>query len=76
MTNIRRNIMVLLIALPFLLALSYPWRDATHGAGQVVSGIGWFGFLLDLLALLTFSIAGGIRSWRQKRMRNQAKSTA
>lgn len=57
--NTRQRILYgALIALPLLLALSYPWRDETSGIGMIVSSIGWFGFLLALLVILV--VAGSM----------------
>ncbi|MGN6600042.1 MAG: hypothetical protein ACTHMW_12295 [Actinomycetes bacterium] len=60
----KRALIVALVAAPFLLALSYPWRDATHGVGAVLSGVGWFGFLLSILAVLVIAVAMGVRRLR------------
>ena len=60
----KRILIAALIAAPCLLALSYPWRDASHGPGAVASGIGWFGFLLALLTILGVAVALGIRKLR------------
>ncbi len=60
----KRFLIAALIAAPCLLALSYPWRDADHGAGAVLSGIGWFGFLLSLLAIVVAAVALGVRRVR------------
>jgi ABC-type transport system involved in cytochrome bd biosynthesis fused ATPase/permease subunit len=53
----KRILIVALIALPLLLALSYPWRNETTGIGSTLSTIGWIGFMLALLVVLVLSIA-------------------
>ncbi len=63
----KRVLITGLIAIPVLLALSYPWRDADHGAGAVVSAIGWFGFLLALLTVIAVSITLAARRARSRR---------
>jgi hypothetical protein len=68
MLNLRRILVTLVVALPLLLALSYPWRDATHGPGEVASGIGWIGFLLDLVALLAVSVVAAVQARRRRRV--------
>jgi hypothetical protein len=56
--SIRKRILIVaLIALPLLLALSYPWRNETTGIGSILSTIGWIGFMLALLVVLVLSIA-------------------
>ena len=39
-----------------LLAVSYPFRNDEHGARWIVGGIGWFGFLLCVLALIALAL--------------------
>jgi hypothetical protein len=39
-----------------LVAGSYPFRDDTHGVRWVLGGIGWFGFLLCVLALIVLAL--------------------
>lgn len=63
----KRILITAMIAAPCLLALSYPWRDATHGFGPILSAIGWFGFLLALLTVIVVSIALGIHKIRATR---------
>ena len=60
----KRVLIIALVAAPLLLALSYPWRDASHGPGAVLSGIGWFGFLLSLLTVIAISVTLGARRLR------------
>lgn len=62
----KRTLIVAAIAVPCLLALSYPWRDATQGAGATLSSIGWFGFLLALATVVLTSAALGLRRLRTR----------
>jgi hypothetical protein len=39
-----------------LLALGYPFRDDDHGVRWILGGIGWFGFLLCMLALVVLAL--------------------
>ncbi|HVU79379.1 MAG TPA: hypothetical protein VHC67_17530 [Gaiellaceae bacterium] len=39
-----------------LLLVSYPFRDDEHGARWIIGGIGWFGFLLCVLALIVLAL--------------------
>lgn len=64
----KRVLIVAAIAVPFLLALSYPWRDATHGPGAVLSSIGWFGFLLALVTVVVAAATLGVRGLRTRRV--------
>ncbi|MHB1065456.1 MAG: hypothetical protein ACYC1Z_13380 [Georgenia sp.] len=63
----KRILIVAAIAAPCLLALSYPWRDATRGAGAVLSSIGWFGFLLALVTVVVASATLAARKLRTHR---------
>jgi hypothetical protein len=45
-----------------LLAVSYPFRDDEHGVRWVLGGIGWFGFLLCMLALIVLALVALGRS--------------
>lgn len=63
----KRILIVAAIAVPCLLALSYPWRDATHGVGAVLSSIGWFGFLLALVTVVVASVTLAARKLRTHR---------
>lgn len=65
----KRILIVALIALPLLLALSYPWRNETTGIGSILSTIGWIGFILALLVVLVLSIAVLV-SWVRRRRHN------
>jgi len=60
-----------LIAVAFL-ALSYPGKDNTGGAWYYLSAIGWFGFLLSMLAIIIFVVMASIRkiSMRTRPVRN------
>jgi hypothetical protein len=40
-----------------LLLLSYPFRNDEHGVRWVLGGIGWFGFLACVLALIVLALA-------------------
>lgn len=62
----KRTLTVALVAAPCLLALSYPWRNASHGTGAVLSGIGWFGFLLSLLVVIAVSLTLAARRLRDR----------
>ena len=62
----KRTLIVALIAIPCLLALSYPWRNSHHGVGHVLGTIGWLGFLLALLTVLVLSITLGVRRLRSR----------
>ena len=63
----KRILIVALVALPLLLALSYPWRNETTGIGSMLSTIGWIGFMLALLVVLVLSIAVLVSSVRRRR---------
>lgn len=63
----KRVLIIAAIAVPCLLALSYPWRDASHGPGAVLSGIGWFGFLLALITVIVAAATLGVRRIRTPR---------
>lgn len=56
-----------LIAVLFL-ALSYPGKHDTAGAWYYISTIGWFGFLLTMLAFISFAVMAGVhrRSLRSR----------
>src|SRR5574337_1059432 len=41
-----------------LLAFSYPFEDDEHGIRWVLGGIGWFGFLACVLALIVLALVG------------------
>lgn len=45
-----------------LLAGSYPFRNDEHGARWILGGIGWFGFLLCVLALIVLALVALGRS--------------
>jgi hypothetical protein len=45
-----------------LLAAGYPFRDDGHGVRWVLGGIGWFGFLLCMLALIVLALVALGRS--------------
>ena len=56
-----------LIAVAFV-ALSYPGKDDTTGAWYYISAIGWFGFMLSILAIIIFAVMAGIQK-RSRRTR-------
>jgi hypothetical protein len=56
-----------LIAIAFL-ALSYPGRNDTKGAWYYVSAIGWFGFLLGVLAFVVLGIVAAVTRTRRHRV--------
>lgn len=60
-----------LIAVAFL-ALSYPGKQDTAGTWYYLSTIGWFGFLLSMLAIIVFAVMASIhkRSMRTRPVRN------
>jgi hypothetical protein len=60
----KRTLVTALIAAPCLLALSYPWRDASQGVGALLSGIGWLGFMVSLLVIVVISVVLGVRRFR------------
>jgi hypothetical protein len=62
----KRTLTIALVATPCLLALSYPWRNASRGPGAVLSGIGWFGFLLSLLTVIVISVTLAARRLRHR----------
>lgn len=64
----KRVLITALIAVPCLLALSYPWRDANHGTGAILSAIGWFGFLIAMLTVIVVSTALATRRLRTRRI--------
>jgi len=39
-----------------LLALGYPFQNDEHGIRWILGGIGWFGFLLCVLALVVLGL--------------------
>jgi uncharacterized membrane protein len=43
-----------------MLALSYPGRGDRAGAWYYISAIGWFGFLLSILAIIVFAVMASI----------------
>lgn len=48
-----------------LLLLSYPFRNDEHGIRWILGGIGWFGFLACVLALVVLALVAlgrGIRN--------------
>lgn len=66
----KRALLLTAVAVPLLLALSYPWRNSTSGPGHVLSTIGWLGFLLDLLTVLVLSTILTVRKLRASHRRS------
>ncbi len=63
----KRTLVIALVAVPVLLALSYPWRNAQHGVGAVVSSVGWFGFLVALLVVIVLALTLAVRRLRTRK---------
>ena len=61
----RKVLVVALVALPLLLALSYPWRDAHHGPGYVASLVGWLGFLTAALVVVGCAVTMAVGRLRR-----------
>jgi uncharacterized membrane protein YhaH (DUF805 family) len=57
----KKALIIALIAAPILLAMSYPGREASSGPLYVFSAIGWFGFMIAVLAVLVISVAMVVR---------------
>jgi hypothetical protein len=49
-----------------LLGLSYPFRNDNHGIRDVLGGIGWFGFMACVLALIVLSLVALGRNIRRR----------
>lgn len=49
-----------------LLAFSYLFRDDTHGVSWVLGGIGWFGFVACVLALIVLALVALGRGVRRR----------
>lgn len=49
-----------------LLAFSYPFRNDEHGVGWALGGIGWFGFLACVLALIVLALVALGRGVRRR----------
>lgn len=62
----KKALIIALIAVPILLAMSYPGREASSGALYYISAIGWFGFMLAVLVILLLSVAMLIRKAIQR----------
>jgi hypothetical protein len=61
-TSITRAMLGTAVLGGVLLAASYPFRDDEHGVRWVLGGIGWFGFLLCVLALIVLALVALGRS--------------
>jgi membrane-anchored protein YejM (alkaline phosphatase superfamily) len=57
----KRALIIVLIAAPFLLAMSYPGREAHSGPLYLFSALGWFGFLLATLTALVLTVTMVVR---------------
>jgi hypothetical protein len=51
-----RTLGVIALVTVVFFALSYPGRNAHHGAWMYVSGISWIGFLLGAVVLLVLGV--------------------
>jgi hypothetical protein len=49
-----------------LLLLAYPFRNDEHGVRWVLGGIGWFGFLICVVALIVLALAALGRGIRRR----------
>jgi hypothetical protein len=49
-----------------LLLLGYPFRNDQHGVRWVLGGIGWFGFLICVVALIILALAALGRGIRRR----------
>jgi len=49
-----------------LLAFSYPFRNDEHGVRWALGGIGWFGFLACLVALIVLALVALGRGVRRR----------
>jgi hypothetical protein len=49
-----------------LLAEGYPFRNDEHGVKWILGGIGWFGFLLCVVALIVLALVALGRSIRHR----------
>ena len=49
-----------------LLVLSGVFKDAKHGVSWVLGGIGWFGFLICVVALVVLALVALVRGARRR----------
>lgn len=56
----KKTLIIALIAVPILLAMSYPGRDS-DGLLGLFSAIGWFGFMLAVLVILVLAVTMTVR---------------
>ncbi len=49
-----------------LLGLSYPFRNDEHGFRWILGGIGWFGFMACVLALIVLALVALGRTIRHR----------
>jgi hypothetical protein len=61
-TSIPKTMIATAVLGAVLLAASYPFRNDEHGVRWVLGGIGWFGFLLCMLALIALAVVALGRS--------------
>src|SRR6185312_10768383 len=61
-TSITKTMLGTAVLGAVLLAVSYPFRDDEHGVRWVLGGIGWFSFLLCMLALIVLALVALGRS--------------
>jgi len=60
--NLYRTMGVIAGTAVVLLAVGYPFRDDTHGWRWIVGGIGWFGFLVCVVALVVLALTAAVRT--------------
>jgi hypothetical protein len=61
-TSIPKTMLGIAVLGAVLLVAGYPFRDDSHGVRWVLGGIGWFGFLLCMLALIVLAVVALGRS--------------
>lgn len=57
----KKALLVALCAVPVLLLMSYPGREASSGPLYVISTVGWFGFVVAVLVVMLLSVALAVR---------------
>jgi hypothetical protein len=63
--KLARVLVPLLVLDVVLFTLSGVYKNAHHGAGWVIGGVGWFGFCLLTLALIVYAAVAIVRSRRR-----------